>query len=428
VTPASFSVSADDVLLLAQSKLVEGRMTFDPVPYSPAGPPGDALLVRLAGGDWSVAREASFGGSGDEDLVAMTRAADGTIWVGGSTTSADLPVAGAVQPLPGSGPGGTDAFVAAFDPDDLSVRFATYLGGSAAERAGGIAAAPDGSAWIVGATASEDFPETEGSATGVGKITDPPVRGARSGHYDLHVANLRRGDAALRPAAPTDLSATVLDANTVRLAWGGASDGFAVLRRDRAGWSRVAQVAAGTTEWTDVRAPAGRELTYAVQALSAAGGSAPSFAEAVTPATLDVRVVSGDARAVSSEPVRTNLFRAAGTLAVGASSIDAAFNPRRDGFDCTMLTDDGGEEAVISIPANDRRWRRTGRTWRWASDGMRLTFQPATGRFDIRVASYWRSLWPLGASPRPLRVTVGNDAGSVTPEWKIVSAHHAAVR
>ncbi len=111
-----------------------------------------------------------FGGSGDEmasgDTVTVSGAAavdaGGNAYVAGTTTSTNLPTLNPFQPtyggtdLPGF-VGLGDAFVAKFDANGVKV-YATYLGGTGFENVFGITADAFGSAYVVGQTASPNFP------------------------------------------------------------------------------------------------------------------------------------------------------------------------------------------------------------------------------------------------------------------------------
>jgi hypothetical protein len=90
----------------------------------------------------------------------------GRAYVAG-TTSGGLPTVAAFDPTFGGG--GTDAFVARFDPaasGAASLEYSTYLGGSANESSfarSGIAVDASGRAHVAGRTMSLDFPTTPGA-------------------------------------------------------------------------------------------------------------------------------------------------------------------------------------------------------------------------------------------------------------------------
>ncbi len=68
--------------------------------------------------------------------------------------------------------GGIDGFVAKVAPDGRSLEFSTYLGGSGDDWAWGVAAGSDSTVFVTGATASTDFPVTAGAVS-------PALRGER---------------------------------------------------------------------------------------------------------------------------------------------------------------------------------------------------------------------------------------------------------
>jgi len=96
-----------------------------------------------------------LGGSGtDRGFAIAMDNADAAVYVVGDTDSVDFPIQSASQPTPG---GDIDAFVAKFNSADLTLGFSTYLGGSRAEEALGVAVDGSGNAYVAGATLSADF-------------------------------------------------------------------------------------------------------------------------------------------------------------------------------------------------------------------------------------------------------------------------------
>jgi uncharacterized protein (TIGR03437 family) len=82
--------------------------------------------------------------------------------VGSASASAPVPVtAGAFQ---STAQGGADVFVAKFDPRGSWLLYSTYLGGSGYDIADSVAVDPDGNVYISGATDSNNFPVTTGTA------------------------------------------------------------------------------------------------------------------------------------------------------------------------------------------------------------------------------------------------------------------------
>lgn len=99
-------------------------------------------------------------GASDGDAVAVD--SSGGAYIAGSTSATNFPTtAGAYQTTYGGG--SEDAFVTKFSADGKSLAYSTYLGGSNFEFPEGIAVDAAGNAYIVGATASTNFPTTPGA-------------------------------------------------------------------------------------------------------------------------------------------------------------------------------------------------------------------------------------------------------------------------
>ena len=109
-----------------------------------------------------------------DERVMFGNAAGGVI-IGGSTTSADLPVANAVQPRcqPASATACNDMFVARFDASGRSVTFSTFLGGGGTAMLQSIAADAYGKIVVAATVSGTDLPIRRGAqpANGAGPIT-----------------------------------------------------------------------------------------------------------------------------------------------------------------------------------------------------------------------------------------------------------------
>jgi hypothetical protein len=102
-----------------------------------------------------------FGGSAEDVPQGVAVAGDGSAYVVGWTDSAVLPdTAGGYQTTNG---GGLDAFVIKLTPDATAVDFVTFLGGSEDDSGEAIILDGAGDAYIVGTTASANFPVTAGA-------------------------------------------------------------------------------------------------------------------------------------------------------------------------------------------------------------------------------------------------------------------------
>lgn len=99
-----------------------------------------------------------FGGTGTEAAPSITTDAGFNIYVTGSTTSTDLPIAG--TPFQGTLHSGATAnvFVSKLDPTGTTLVWSTYLGGSGTDASVGIAVDAAGDAYVAGTTTSPDFP------------------------------------------------------------------------------------------------------------------------------------------------------------------------------------------------------------------------------------------------------------------------------
>ena len=140
---------------------------------------GDAFLTKVntdASGAASLAYSTLVGGPGIDQGNAVAVDANGSVYVAGLTSS---PGFASLRPYGGNG----DAFIAKFNPllsGSASLLYFTYLGGSFADSAGGIAIDSDGNAYVTGSTVSSDFPI-------VGAVFQPVYGG---GNADAFVTKL----------------------------------------------------------------------------------------------------------------------------------------------------------------------------------------------------------------------------------------------
>ena len=100
-----------------------------------------------------------LGGAGEDFGAGVAHDAAGNIYVTGSTSSADFPLAAALQGTNhGSPDGGHNVFVTKLDPTGTTLLYSTYLGGSTDDYAQALAVDGSGNAFVVGGTYSTDFP------------------------------------------------------------------------------------------------------------------------------------------------------------------------------------------------------------------------------------------------------------------------------
>lgn len=95
------------------------------------------------------------GGLGSSTSAGIALDPTGNIVVAGYTFAADFPTLDAAQTL---FIGNADAFVTKLNPAGTELIYSTYLGGTIATYAYGLAVDSTGAAWVTGATFSSDFP------------------------------------------------------------------------------------------------------------------------------------------------------------------------------------------------------------------------------------------------------------------------------
>jgi hypothetical protein len=111
-----------------------------------------------------------LGGSNIDIPLALAVDPNGVAYMTGTTTSTDFPIVGnSIQTL---GPATvTEAFIAAIDPSQygmVSLIYSTFLGGQTGTNSGNaITLDKSGNIYVVGTTASSDFPVTDSAYAGV---------------------------------------------------------------------------------------------------------------------------------------------------------------------------------------------------------------------------------------------------------------------
>ncbi len=140
---------------------VAGNSTYQSFPNNPPGAQKtnaggtDAFVAKLSPETGAVAWATFLGGSSADSANAIALGSGSVVYVGGYTSSTDLPVtAGVVQT---TYRGGTDAFVAQLSADGTAFNWVTYLGGGRSDTVASLAVAADGLI-VAGNTSSQDFP------------------------------------------------------------------------------------------------------------------------------------------------------------------------------------------------------------------------------------------------------------------------------
>jgi hypothetical protein len=129
----------------------------------------DAFVAELAPGGGRLAFSTYLGGKGADEGSAIALDSAGSPYVVGSTDSLQFPRR---SPLQHTLAGGTDAFVVKLDPSGRHIVYATYLGGSGADAALGVAVDQKGDAYVAGATESRIFPTSHAVQSQSGGATD----------------------------------------------------------------------------------------------------------------------------------------------------------------------------------------------------------------------------------------------------------------
>jgi len=138
----------------------------------------DAFVVKLNPTGSALVYATYLGGTFSDFGNSIAVDSVGNAHVTGFTNSLDFPTANPIQATLGGGFGDADAFVAKLNAAGTALIYSTYLGGSGAENATGIAVDAAGNAYVAGNTSSADFP------------TVNPVQGGFGGNADAFVAKL----------------------------------------------------------------------------------------------------------------------------------------------------------------------------------------------------------------------------------------------
>jgi Beta-propeller repeat len=153
-------------------------------PYLSASSGGsDAFVTKLAPSGSSLVYSTYLGGSNTDagNGIALDSLRDA--YVTGGTLSTDFPTKNPYQAA--NAGGGGDAFVTKFDPSGSLLYYSTYLGGTGADEAKGIAVDTAGAAYVAGDTTSTDFP------------TSNADQAANAGSQDAFVTKLDPSGSAL---------------------------------------------------------------------------------------------------------------------------------------------------------------------------------------------------------------------------------------
>ena len=163
-----------------------GATTVNAFQSTYGGGDSDAFIQKLNATGTAVLFASYLGGALTESGIEIALASNNDMYVAGSTTSTNFPVAGPYQQNYGGGD--SDAFLTKISSATNTVVYSTYLGGSAYDTGEGIAVDADGNAYVTGATSSNtNFPVTAGAFQTTSGGNDSSCSGNALGCYDAYV-------------------------------------------------------------------------------------------------------------------------------------------------------------------------------------------------------------------------------------------------
>ncbi|MFN7926136.1 MAG: SBBP repeat-containing protein [Bryobacteraceae bacterium] len=155
---SGIGLAADSVSAVAfdaaGNAYVAGKAQSADFPGFVPGAGGDGFIIKLSPSGSSRLFSMRLGGSRADEIRSMAVDNSG-VYVTGSTESLDFPATGGFQR---DGGGSWDAFVTKVKLDGSGILYSSYLGGNQNDAGNGIAVGPDGSAYVTGGTGSTDFP------------------------------------------------------------------------------------------------------------------------------------------------------------------------------------------------------------------------------------------------------------------------------
>ena len=159
----------------------------------------DAFATKLTTSG-SLVYSTYLGGNSEDQAFGIAVDAAGNAHVAGMTTSTNFPTLNPIQATHGGGAG--DVFVTKLNAQGSGLLYSTYLGGSEADIARGIALDSAGNAYVAGSTSSVEFPSVAGSLgtkSGLYKSLD----GAASWSNDNYGLKAPVTNLAIHPTQPS---------------------------------------------------------------------------------------------------------------------------------------------------------------------------------------------------------------------------------
>jgi RHS repeat-associated protein len=175
------AVDSNGEMLVAGITLSSNFPTMDPI-QTVIGGSYDAFVARFNASGSALVYSTYLGGSDHDEAGGIAVDGSGYAYVSGHTSSANFPVANALQP---GLAGNSDAFIAKLTPAGDALVYSTYLGGSHTDRYVEIDVTAVGEATVAGTTWSTDFPTMN--------AYDPTLNGAP----DAFISRLNAAGSAL---------------------------------------------------------------------------------------------------------------------------------------------------------------------------------------------------------------------------------------
>lgn len=135
----------------------------------------DAFVIKIQAAGSALAYGTYLGGSDNDIATDIAVNSSGSAFVTGYTSSGDFPSISAVQSAHG---GVIDAFIARLNASGTELEYSTFLGGSGGDSAQGIAVDDTGYVYVVGNTASTNFP------------TASPLQASLAGNTDVFITKI----------------------------------------------------------------------------------------------------------------------------------------------------------------------------------------------------------------------------------------------
>ncbi len=156
--------AADDTVVCGETASSNFPVTagvFDPTYNGFGAPTADVFIASFDPSGTGLRFGTYLGGSSGDKPYGVSIDANGDVVVAGNTQSTNFPTTAGAHSRRLSGR--SDCFVTKLSADGSTLRFSTFLGGSAGDVAHGVALDDRGRAAVAGVTSSSDFPRTAGA-------------------------------------------------------------------------------------------------------------------------------------------------------------------------------------------------------------------------------------------------------------------------